>query len=512
MKKPSFRVRIALLSATITGASLIAFSLVFWWLIYNAYLDRLDAQLKNRLLQTDHLQEQPSLQVYETQLTHDFKDTAIKIWVIDRDDYTQYQSINGSDLNLQVSDFFPFPLPPRHDFGVPHDLDFPHDLDIPHQPDFSRDSGVPHQPNFPRDLDIPRPPRNHFPPPEPQLKIINRRSSTGLWRVGLVTFPHQKVAIAVNLSIIDQEMLSVRNGFLVSIPILLLLIAGGSWALSGSALHSIQKLTNIIQQVTARGLDQRIPLNTTDIEFVELIQVFNQMLERLERSFKQASRFSGDAAHELKTPLAILQGELEQMLQKAETESSAQQALSHLLDEVRRLGGTTRKLLLLSLADAGQMRVSQTRVNLYPVLLDMMEDIELLAPHLIVKTEINPELIVSGDQDLLTQVFQNLISNAIKYNLPEGWIKIQSYQRGKKVIINISNASKDIPLKDRDRLFDRFYRGDPARTRQIEGIGLGLSLAREIAHAHQGDLTLDPPQFGQTSFTFTLPRFLDSIT
>lgn len=121
------------------------------------------------------------------------------------------------------------------------------------------------------------------------------------------------------------------------------------------------------------------------------------------------------------------------MLQKAETESSAQQALSHLLDEVRRLGGTTRKLLLLSLADAGQMRVSQTRVNLYPVLLDMMEDIELLAPHLIVKTEINPELIVSGDQDLLTQVLQNLIGNAIKYNLPEGWIKIQSYQRGKKL-------------------------------------------------------------------------------
>ncbi|WP_040957550.1 ATP-binding protein [Planktothrix agardhii] len=493
MKKPSFRVRIALLSATITGASLIAFSFVFWWLIYNAYSGRLDAELKNKLLQTNHLQEQPSLEVYETQLTRDFKDTPIKIWVLDRDGYTRYQSINGSDLNLQVSNFPDFPHPPR----PPHPPDFPNDFGFPD------DLGFPHPP---------RPPRNPLPPIPPQLKIITRRSPTGLWRVGLVSFPDQKVAIAVNLSIIDQEMASVRNGFLVSIPILLLLIAGGSWALSGSALHSIQKLTNIIQQVTARGLDQRIPLNTTDIEFVELIQVFNQMLERLERSFKQASRFSGDAAHELKTPLAILQGELEQMLQKAETESSAQQALSHLLDEVRRLGGTTRKLLLLSLADAGQMRVSQTRVNLYPVLLDMMEDIELLAPDLIIKTEIDPELIVLGDQDLLTQVVQNLISNAIKYNLPEGWIKIQSYQRGKKVIINISNASKDIPLKDRDRLFDRFYRGDPARTRQIEGIGLGLSLAREIAHAHQGDLTLDPPQFGQTSFTFTLPRFLDSIT
>lgn len=487
MKHQSFRVRIALLSATLTGASLIAFSLVFWGLIYHAYLGSLDAEIKNKLLQTDHLQEQPSLEVYETQLTRDFKDNPITIWVLDRDDYTRYRSINGSDLNLQVSNFpdFPnFPRPPRPPRRF-DDLDFPRDLDVSRPP---------------------RPPRNRLPPPPPQLKIITRRSPTGLWRVGLVSFPHQKVAIAVNLTIIDQEMASVRNGFLVSIPILLLLIAGGSWALSGSALRPIQQLTKSIQQVTVQGLDQRVPISTTDIEFVELIQVFNQMLERLERSFKQASRFSGDAAHELKTPLAILQGELEQMLQKAETESSTQQALSHLLDEVRRLGGTTRKLLLLSLADAGQMRIYQTQINLYPVLLDMMEDIELLAPDLIIKTEIYPELIVLGDRDLLTQILQNLIGNAIKYNLPEGWIKIESYQRGKKVIINVSNSSKDIPFKDRDRLFDRFYRGDPARTHQIEGIGLGLSLAREIARAHRGDLTLDFPQLGQTTFTLTLPK------
>ncbi len=484
MKHHSFRVRIALLSATLTGASLIAFSLVFWGLIYNAYLGRLDSEIKNKLLETNHLQEQPSLQVYETQLTHNFNDTPIIFWLIDREGYTRYRSINGSDLNLQIYNFPPFPLPPPRP---------------PRPPD-----------SFPPRRFPPPPPNSNPapppPPPPPQIKIITRRSPTGLWRVGLVTFPHQKVAIAVNLSIIDQEMVSVRNGFLVSIPILLLLIAGGSWALSGSALRPIQQLTKSIRQVTAKGLDQRVPISTTDIEFVELIQVFNQMLERLERSFKQASRFSGDAAHELKTPLAILQGELEQMLQHAETESSTQQALSHLLDEVRRLGGTTRKLLLLSLADAGQMRLYETQVNLSPVLAEMIEDIELLAPDLVIKNEINPNLIVSGDQDLLTQVIQNLISNAIKYNLPEGWIKIQGYQRGKNVIINVSNASKDIPIKDRDRLFDRFYRGDPARTRQIEGIGLGLSLAREIARAHQGDLTLDPPQLGQTAFTLTLPK------
>ncbi|WRH67178.1 MAG: hypothetical protein RSE13_01610 [Planktothrix sp. GU0601_MAG3] len=225
MKRHSFRVRIALLSATLTGASLIAFSMVFWWLIYNAYSGRLDAQLQNQLLQTNHLQEQPSLEVYETQLTHDFKDTPIKIWVLDRDGYTQYQSINWSDINLQISDFIPFLLPPSHDLDIPHKRDFPDDLDIPHKRDFPDDLDTPHKRDFPDDLDtprrrdfpddldIPRRPRNHLPPPSPELKIITRRSPTGLWRVGLVTFPHQKVAIAVNLSIIDQEMVSVSQWF-----------------------------------------------------------------------------------------------------------------------------------------------------------------------------------------------------------------------------------------------------------------------------------------------------------
>jgi two-component system, OmpR family, heavy metal sensor histidine kinase CusS len=109
---------------------------------------------------------------------------------------------------------------------------------------------------------------------------------------------------------------------------------------------------------------------------------------------------------------------------------------------------------------------------------------------------------------------QNLISNAIKYNLPNGWIKIHAYQQKETVVMEVSNASKDILDCDRDRVFDRFYRGDPARSRsvsggesgQIEGVGLGLSLAREITHAHNGDLILKPLILGQTTFMLTLPN------
>jgi heavy metal sensor kinase len=313
------------------------------------------------------------------------------------------------------------------------------------------------------------------------------------------------VAIAVSLNAIAQEMVVIRNIFLISIPGVLLLVAGGAWGIAGSSLHSIRRLTTSIGNVTASGLEQRVPIGATDVEFVELIQVFNQMLERLERSFRQASRFSADAAHELKTPLAILQGELERTLQQAEPGSEVQQGLSNLLDEVRRLSGIVRKLLLLSLADAGQMNLHRVEVDLSGLLIEMLEDIELLAPHLETQTEIADGLRVQGDRDLLIQVLQNLISNAIKYNLPNGWIRIEAHRQGATVSITISNCSKEIPVSDRNRIFDRFHRGDPARTRQVEGIGLGLSLAREIARAHGGDLTLVSTLSGQTAFTLALP-------
>lgn len=343
----------------------------------------------------------------------------------------------------------------------------------------------------------------------PNLKLPTRlstqRVAMGRWRIAAVTVPSGQVAIAVNLTVIDQDMTAIRNIFLVAIPGTLLLVAGGAWWLSGQALRPIQQLTSVMQQVTATGLHQRVPIGATDVEFVELIQVFNRMLGRLEGSFKQASRFSADAAHELKTPLAILQGELEQTLQQAAPGSDQQQSLSSLLDEVRHLSSIVRKLLLLSVADAGQIRMHKVPINLAQVLGVMVEDLDLLAPTLEVTADIAPALSVYGDVDLLTQVLQNLMSNAIKYNLPNGWIKIQAQSQTETVQVTVTNASKEIPAGDRDRIFDRFYRGDPARNRKTEGIGLGLSLAREIVHAHQGSLTLDSTPAGCTAFTLTLP-------
>jgi two-component system, OmpR family, heavy metal sensor histidine kinase CusS len=496
VKLRSFRLRIVLLSAVLAGSAIAGFAFASWWLIYNAKVGRLDAKLENQLMRTMRYQEQ--WQAYEAILARDLEtgtDTPVALWVVGRDGNTLYRSPNWStELNASsVRNIMSQPLPltwtPPLQQPPPTGQDFRPPLQL-------------RQPPPPTGQDF-RPPPPNFPQPKP--RIITQRTKTDVWRIGAIALPGQQVAIALNLQAIDREMALVANIFLVSIPGILLLIAVGAWWLSGRALTPVHRMTTAIRQVTAEGLDRRIPTDATDVEFVKLVQVFNQMLERLERSFKQASRFSGDAAHELKTPLAILQGELEQMLQQAEPGSAMQQSLGNLLDEVSRLSGITRKLLLLSLADAGKMSLYHQEVNLSILLQEIAEDIELIAPNLEVKTSIADNIKVQGDHDLLAQVLQNLISNAIKYNLPNGWIKIQADQQQKTVFIRISNASKDIPDCDREHLFDRFYRGDRARLRQIEGVGLGLSLAREITRAHNGKLVLEPAIGGLTTFLLTLP-------
>ncbi|MFB8790346.1 MAG: ATP-binding protein [Potamolinea sp.] len=482
MKLHSFRLRIALLSAVLAGSTLIGFAVVSWKLIYDAKVSRLDANLENQLKRSIRPREADDWQFHDERLKSEIGtdvNTPIALLVIGADSNIIYQS------ETWKLDFKLFPPKPKIPFFPPP---------IP-------------------STDRPFPGLDRIPDrPPPDFILPTRYTTTDTWLVGAISAPHVQVAIAkrcceaqiaVSLHSIDQEMTVIRNIFVISIPGVLLLVTICAWSLSGSALHPIRQLTGVIQKVSSKGLDQRVSSSTVDVEFVELIQVFNQMLERLERSFKQASRFSGDAAHELKTPLTILQGELDQALQQAPTGSDIQQRLGNLLDEVRRLSSIVRKLLLLSLADAGQMSLYKAEVDLSAMLSEMVEDLDLLAPELDVLPEIADDLRVWGDRDLLVQVLQNLFSNAIKYNLPDGWIRIQADQQTKTVFVTISNACSEVPQSD--RIFERFYRGDPAHTRKIEGIGLGLSLAREIARAHGGNLVLEATSFGQTAFTLSLP-------
>ena len=480
MKLPSFRLQISLLSSALAGTALIGFGAVSWWQIYRAKINRLDVQIVNILMRGNvppnveysELYREQRWQVYSNSLGDILRvnsEISTALLVLDAKGNRLYQSTSIAedlDLKLILTDRLALTEPPP--------------------------------PILPNKVS-----RQKAPPPPPPITFATKYTKTGTWRIGTVKFRRLQLAVAIDRQVIQQEMDTISQIYLISILGLLVSIAIGAWLLSKSAMRPIERLTTAIQQVSVKGLDRRISLDEANVEFVELIRVFNQMMERLERSFYQSSRFSADAAHELKTPLTIIQGELERMLHQADSGSEIQQGLSSLLDRTLHLSGIMRKLLLLSLADAGQMSLYLVELDVSKLLWQMLEDMEIIAPHLTLKTKIAEQLIVKGDRDLLIQVLQNLLSNAIKYNVDNGWIKVIAQQTKSIVQVTIINSSQDISISD--RIFERFYRGDSTHIHKIEGIGLGLNLAREIVRAHDGELVLNSIFDGETSFRISLP-------
>lgn len=338
-----------------------------------------------------------------------------------------------------------------------------------------------------------------------QPVFVMRTADARHWRVGVMGNQEIIMAVAVEMSKFEADLRQTAAAFILALPVALLLIAAGGWLIVRRALRPIEALTRTAEGITAKGLDQRIATAGAEAEFQRLITVFNQMMDRLQRSFEQASRFSADAAHELRTPLTILQGRLEGAFHDAEDGSPLQQTFSELLDEVQRLKAITQKLLLLSQADTGQLNLKMAPFDLSAALKEMLEDMRALAPGLRIEGDIPPDARVVGDPILLQQVLLNLTTNAIKYT-PDGGTVISRLSRdGATIRFSISNSYDGAAPLDPERVFSRFYRGDPSRNRKTEGVGLGLSLAREIARAHRGDLAVEGPRDGWVTFTLTMP-------
>jgi two-component system, OmpR family, heavy metal sensor histidine kinase CusS len=469
----SFRLRIALLSAALAGTALVGFGLTAWFLIREANLRQLDEAIETQLFKAAGLPRPESATYWRT-----YEHELPRMFDAKDDDWVALRTIDRRSVTIYQSPSWPL------------GLTIPAPAVFPSQP-FRSGTGL--KPD--------RPPGSRIPP-----QFLSHQTATDRWQVGVFHTYYRQVTIAINIKVLNRTLDPIRNIGLIAIPVILLFIALAAWFLAGAALRPLDRFDAAIRRVTAQGLDRRIAEGDADLEFAAPIQAFNQMLDRLERSFQQASRFSGDAAHELKTPLAILQGQLEREIQQAETGSRSQQHLGDMLGEVSRLSSILRKLLLLSLADAGRMQLTFSAVNLSPLFDEIVEDIGLLAPELKLDVDVEKNLQIEADPDLLRQVLQNLVTNAVKYNLPEGWIGITAHEEQSKVVVTVTNQSEDLAEEVRDRLFERFYRADLAHTRQREGVGLGLSLAREIVRSHQGELRLAPAQPGEVGIILILPK------
>lgn len=329
----------------------------------------------------------------------------------------------------------------------------------------------------------------------------------GEWRLGLLGTADTTLVIGLNYDQTRAELDRLRNAILLALGLGLFLVGLGGWLVAGRALRPMKTIAEVAEHVTASGLDARIPARNEDPEIARVIQVLNRMMDRLEASFRQATRFSADASHELKTPLAIMQGDLENALQSAAPGSSEQQLFSNLLEEIQRLKTITRSLLLLAQADAGQLKLAWESLDLSAELESMIEDARVLAAdsRLQFDLQIQPHVRIAADRALLHTALFNLISNAIKYNEPDGKMELRLESERRRIRLMIGNSGAGIPLADQPKIFERFYRVDRAQAARVDGLGLGLSLAREIVRAHGGELSLRESRAGWTCFEIMLP-------
>ncbi|MCI0535861.1 MAG: ATP-binding protein [Verrucomicrobiales bacterium] len=328
------------------------------------------------------------------------------------------------------------------------------------------------------------------------------------WRLGMLGTAETTLVIGLNFDDARAELNRLSRSFLLALPVALLLVGLGGWLVAGRALRPMRTIAETAERVTASGLDQRIPASNEDPEIARVIHVLNRMMDRLEASFRQATRFSADASHELKTPLAIMQGELENALQSAAPGSPEQQLFTNLLEETQRLNTITRCLLLLAQADAGQLKLTRQTVDLSAELEAMIEDARVLAAEarLALDAQVPPQLRVEGDRALLHTAMFNLLTNAIKYNEPDGKISLILTATDSHIILSVCNTGPGIPVDDQPRIFDRFYRVGRTAHPRADGIGLGLALAREIVRAHGGELALKESRAGRTCFELRLKR------
>ncbi len=295
--------------------------------------------------------------------------------------------------------------------------------------------------------------------------------------------------------------------FAVLVPVVLFVAFSGGWLMAGIVLRPIREISERAKDITASNLSGRIIARSTDDELGELISTINSMISRLEMSFRNIREFSLSIAHELKTPLTILKGESELALMKPLSPLEGEQLASTYLEETSRLSRIVDDLLTLAKVEAGQIVLNQEPVQLHELVNGIYEDALILAAdrQIAVTLERNDQGKVSGDPVRLRQLLRALISNAVRYTDPGGSVRIRNERNGNEVSVSIEDTGIGIPMESLDKIFDRFYRVDEARSRANGGSGLGLAIAKWIVEAHQGSIDVRSALGKGSCFTVHLP-------
>jgi len=268
-------------------------------------------------------------------------------------------------------------------------------------------------------------------------------------------------------------------------------------------------MADTARRITAESLDARLPVANAADEFGRLASVFNETLSRLDAAFEQLRRFTADASHELRTPLTAIRSVGEVALQRSLSTDGYRDVIGSMLEEVDRLARLVENLLLLTRAEAGRIPVTRATVDLRELVAGVSDGLRVLAEEktqeLIV--ELSGPLTVHCDATVLRQGITNLLHNAIKFTPPKGLIRIAATSTASgDAAIEVQDSGPGIPAADQQRVFERFYRVDQARSRDSGGTGLGLAIARWAVEASGGRIELESLKGQGALFRVVLPR------
>jgi len=289
-------------------------------------------------------------------------------------------------------------------------------------------------------------------------------------------------------------------------PAIILGIAGGWW-LTRRALAPVTNLTEAVEKISDHNLSTILPRSGNGDEMDRLTEVFNAMTARLDYSFQRIREFTLHASHELKTPLTVLRGELETALHDGNFTQAQKERLASQIDEIERLAKIVDALTLLTKADAGQISLKYEPVRLDELVRESIADTKILAQSqgIEIREEQCVAITINGDRHRLRQLLLNLADNAVKYNQPAGKINFSLNREGSFAVLRISNTGSGLPPDLQPQVFERFFRGDASHNNDIEGCGLGLSIAQWIVLSHGGEIKFESTPHQLTTVSVRLP-------
>lgn len=317
------------------------------------------------------------------------------------------------------------------------------------------------------------------------------------------------VQVMTSLVPLYNDLAALQWVVVLLLPLAVLLAIISGQFLAGRALRQVQQVVDETNAINISSLDRRVQILNPDDEIGKLAVAVNSLIARLERAVNEIHRFTADASHEIRTPIAALRLEAESILRSPRTPEEYEKTLAVVLEETTRLGKLADQLLKLSRHDAGIMRCQHDPVQLDALLLDVVEQVKSMAEeHQInLVSEIGTTCEILGDDISLSQVFFNILENAIKFTPVDGEIVVRLNCVAQTAVIEVQDSGVGISADNLPHLFERFYQVDPSRQYSGGGAGLGLSIAQAAVFQHAGTIEIHSQTGQGTTVTVRLPLY-----